>query len=58
MAQESSDSSPKQKGTEISPELVRAVAKEVYAMWLKDLKIEHDRLGGKHRPRQYRQRGL
>jgi hypothetical protein len=29
--------------TAVTPELVRQVADKVYAMWLRDLKIERDR---------------
>ncbi len=42
--------------TKITPEMVRVVADKVYALWLRDLQIEHERLGV-HSNLAQRQRG-
>jgi len=40
--------------TPLTPALVRQVAEKVYALWLRDLQLERERLGGPH---QLNQRG-
>lgn len=32
---------------QITPELVRRIAEKVYALWLRDLRLEQERRGGK-----------
>ncbi len=41
----------------VTPELVRVIADKVYALWLKDLQTERDRLGQHASSRFYYQRG-
>lgn len=36
-------SSKKESGTTIPPEILEQVAAKVYALWLKELQIEHER---------------
>lgn len=50
----SSPTSGTAPGTKVTPELVRKIADNVYALWLKELRIENERRGTQIIRRLYR----